>query len=95
VKAIDSFNHHQSVDVIVITRGGGSTDDLAAFNELALAQAISRSRIPIMTAIGHQSDNTLADKAACAFAITPTDAGTQLAKLAAGGGLFARRRKRL
>jgi len=62
------------VDVLVVVRGGGSLEDLWTFNELAVAEALWRARVPVVTGIGHQSDTTLADLVADHRAHTPTDA---------------------
>ncbi|HJO26224.1 MAG TPA: exodeoxyribonuclease VII large subunit [Planctomycetota bacterium] len=61
------------VDLVVLARGGGSLEDLWAFNELPLAEAIWRSPIPVVSAVGHESDFTLADMVADHRAHTPTD----------------------
>lgn len=68
----------QRADVIVLTRGGGRPEELAIFNDPLIAEAIYRSPKPIVTGIGHQSDETLADRAGDLIAITPTDAALQL-----------------
>lgn len=62
------------VDVIVVCRGGGSLEDLWAFNELAVAEAIWNSRTPIVSGVGHEVDVTLSDLVADVRAHTPTDA---------------------
>lgn len=62
------------LDLIVIARGGGSDSDLSAFNDEELVRTIANSRVPILTAIGHQVDNSLCDLAADARASTPTEA---------------------
>jgi len=62
------------VDLIVLARGGGSLEDLWAFNELAVAEAIWAMRVPVVTGIGHESDVTVADFVADRRAHTPTDA---------------------
>lgn len=79
-KAIERLNHERQVDVIVVTRGGGRSTDMAVFNDIAIAEAICRSSIPIVTGIGHQRDDTLADQVADVLTITPTAAALELAK---------------
>ena len=63
-----------NVEVIIIARGGGSVEDLWPFNEEELAYAIYSSRIPVISAIGHETDFTIADFVADARAATPTAA---------------------
>lgn len=60
-------------DVILLARGGGSLQDLLPFSDEIVVQAIAQSPVPVITAIGHQRDTTLADAAASASAITPTE----------------------
>lgn len=79
VRAINYFNERSEVDAIVIIRGGGSADDLAAFNDESLARAIAASRTPIMTGIGHEVDESLADLAADVRASTPSNAAERIA----------------
>ncbi|MCP4574847.1 MAG: exodeoxyribonuclease VII large subunit [Deltaproteobacteria bacterium] len=74
VKALDAVNRDLSVDVIVLTRGGGSLEDLWAFNEEALALAIRRSHIPVVSAVGHEIDLTICDLASDFRAPTPSAA---------------------
>lgn len=62
------------VDVICVVRGGGSLEDLWAFNELPVAEAIHQASVPVVTGVGHESDTTLADLVADHRAHTPTDA---------------------
>jgi exodeoxyribonuclease VII large subunit len=71
---IEYFNRKRSVDVIVVARGGGSLEDLSAFNSELLARAIAASELPIVSAVGHESDFTIADFAADLRAPTPSAA---------------------
>lgn len=72
--ALDLMNEYGEVDVIILCRGGGSLEDLWAFNEEITARAIFRSEIPIVTGIGHEVDFTIADFVADLRAATPTAA---------------------
>lgn len=72
--ALDLMNEYGEVDVIILCRGGGSLEDLWAFNEEVTARAIFRSKIPIVTGIGHEIDFTIADFVADLRAATPTAA---------------------
>lgn len=73
-KAIYDFNEHNMVDVLIIGRGGGSIEDLWAFNEEIVAKAIFDSKIPIISAVGHETDFTIADFVADVRAPTPSAA---------------------
>ena len=79
VEAIHSLNRRTDIDVIVLTRGGGRPEDLAVFSDPTIAQAIAESNKPVVTGIGHEGDETLADRAADVRAITPTAAAVLLA----------------
>lgn len=74
VEAIEQANRYESIDVLIVGRGGGSIEDLWAFNEEAVARAIFSSRIPIISAVGHETDTTIADFVSDRRAPTPTAA---------------------
>ena len=78
VKALDMVNRRLEVDVIVLTRGGGSLEDLWAFNQEDLALAIRRSKIPVVSAVGHEIELTISDLAADFRAPTPSAAAELL-----------------
>ena len=75
IKALHYFNtREQMPEIVVIIRGGGSADDLGAFNDEQLVRAIAASRIPTITGIGHETDMSLSDLAADVRAATPSNA---------------------
>jgi exodeoxyribonuclease VII large subunit len=81
LEAINWFNQNMpKLDVLVLTRGGGDWESLRPFNSEEIVKAISASKIPIITGIGHEDDTTLADLAADLRASTPTDAAKILNK---------------
>ncbi|MGO9810980.1 MAG: exodeoxyribonuclease VII large subunit [Isosphaeraceae bacterium] len=73
--AIALANRVKGAELIIIARGGGSAEDLRAFNEEIVARAIAGSRLPVVSAVGHEIDVTLADLAADRRALTPSEAG--------------------
>lgn len=78
-QAITYLNdHHPELEVLVITRGGGGADDLAAFSSEAVTRAVAASRIPTLVAIGHEVDVSLAELAADVRASTPSNAAELL-----------------
>jgi len=78
VMALRRCNDDGQADVVVIARGGGSFEELYAFNTEPVARAILASRIPVVTALGHTSDRTVADMVADAECRTPTEAGARV-----------------
>jgi len=79
-EAIEEFNQYGEIDVIIIGRGGGSLEDLWAFNEELVARAIFQSKIPIVSAVGHEIDFSISDFVADVRAPTPSAAAEIVVK---------------
>lgn len=99
-RAIAALERVPGMDVIVIGRGGGSADDLAAYNEEVLVRKVASALVPVVSAVGHEIDTTLTDLAADARAATPSQAAEMLvpdavARRAALDHLRARMRRAL
>src|SRR5260370_11524700 len=77
-RALRRCNEEGLAQVIVVARGGGSFEELYAFNTEIVARAILGSRLPVVTALGHTSDRTVADMVADFEARTPTEAGSRV-----------------
>ena len=78
VEAIESLNADANIDAIIVARGGGSLEDLWAFNEEAVARAVFASRAPVVSAVGHETDVTICDLVADVRAATPSEAAEMI-----------------
>src|SRR3990170_6260873 len=80
VEAIRYFNQEKNADVLIVGRGGGSLEDLWAFNEESVARAVYGSAIPVISAVGHETDYTISDFVADLRAPTPSAAAEMVVK---------------
>jgi exodeoxyribonuclease VII large subunit len=83
VRALEAITQGGRVDVVIVTRGGGSLKDLAPFNTESLARAIAAAPVPVVTGIGHETDLTLSDLASDLNGITPSGAAERVSPDAA------------
>jgi exodeoxyribonuclease VII large subunit len=74
VRALQSLLREVNVDIVILARGGGATDDLSAFNDEQVVRAVFASRVPVVTGVGHATDRTLVEDVADVYAPTPSAA---------------------
>ncbi|MDH3584395.1 MAG: exodeoxyribonuclease VII large subunit [Phycisphaerae bacterium] len=78
IRAVDRAHRDLGIDAVILTRGGGSLEDLWAFNEKVVATALRRCRVPVVAAVGHETDTTIAELVADLRCSTPTQAAARL-----------------
>ncbi len=78
VSALKTINQEPGIDIVIVARGGGSLEELWAFNEEVVARAIHASRVPVVSAVGHETDETIADYVADVRAPTPSAAAERV-----------------
>ncbi len=78
VRGLEHFSSTRDADVVILTRGGGSLEDLQAFNDEGVARAIFASRVPVVVGVGHERDVTIADYVADVRASTPSNAAERV-----------------